>query len=85
MSSATIQPLRAPHTEGYFEGKQQIHRNEKLASARSTSKSKTWQVDTVTLSSEQQDDNNHSSTLKPSQPVTFEEKQALMSTFSSHS
>lgn len=39
-------------------------------------------ADTVTLSPEQPDDNSMLDRVKPSQPVTLEEKQALISEFS---
>lgn len=82
MSSTTIQNIRTPLAEEYLEQKKLVSRNNKSVSSPRLAQPKTLPEDVVTLSSEQPDDDNAPRKLKPSQPVSFEEKRALRLIFS---
>ncbi|NVN92540.1 MAG: hypothetical protein HXX11_18350 [Desulfuromonadales bacterium] len=73
---------KTPLTTEYLEQKKLVAQNKKLVSSQKQAKTDIPPDDVVTLSSEHPDAQNVETIKKPSQPVTFEEKQALKAEFS---
>ena len=84
MSSTVIKATRSPLSEAYAEQKKLVAQQNTSASPRTTARQHPATDDIVTLSAEVPGEHTTPDKLKPSQPVTFEEMQALRATFSIH-
>ena len=82
MSPKKITTTRSPLASEYLEQKKLSSQNKRTATSKKSAKPNALPEDVVTLSSDQPDDQNLPAKLKPSQPVTFAEKQALKVQFS---
>ena len=79
MSPRKINNTPTPLASEYVDQKKLVLQEKKAAVKQHKTEST---EDVVTISSQQPDAQNRTAQLPPSQPVTFEEKQALKSTFS---
>lgn len=84
MSSTAIKATRTPLAEAYAEQKKRVAQQKTSASPRTPAQQHPLPNDVVTLSTKESGEHTAPDKLKPSQPVTFEEMQALRATFSVH-
>jgi hypothetical protein len=82
MSPIKTNKTPSPLASEYIFQKKLVSQNNKTVSVQKTPKSSILSGDAVTLSADQLEDQNVPSRLFSSQPVTFEEKGSLNSTYS---
>ena len=82
MSPIKIHKTPSPLASEYIFQKKLVSQNKKTVSVQKPPKAGMLPEDVVTLSADQPEDKNSPSGLLSSQPVTFEEKGSLNSTYS---
>ena len=84
MPPSKIHSIRTQLTTEYFEPKKQASQQATTVVPKKPARPDVLPEDIVTISSRRSDDQIPPARLKPSQPVSIEEKQALRSGFSIH-